>query len=201
MFGRTKQPVGPVVDDRLPKTGGKNRPTPRRATAQAANRRPLVASGGRGGARRTGSTAVSRTGRDARRAAQLGRLAGEERYLPARDRGPVKAYVRDVVDSRHNLGEHFLVYILVLFVLQLVLTRINGSVLVLAVTYALLWGGLIAVVVDSLLLRRRVRAGVAARFGAPAVQRGVVSYAVMRAVQMRRSRIPRPAVARGRAPR
>lgn len=30
-------------------------------------------------------------------------MAGEEAYLLPRDRGPVRRYVRDVVDSRRNL--------------------------------------------------------------------------------------------------
>ena len=190
-----------MAGDRLEKAGGKNRPTPRRSAAQAANRRPLVPTERRGPSGRTGATAASRTSREDRRAAQVGRLAGDQRYLPARDRGPVRAYLRDVVDSRRNLGEWFLAYILVLFILQLALARSGSAWLVLMVTYALLWGGLLVVVVDCFVLRRRVRAGVAQRFGAAAVQRGVVSYAVMRAVQMRRSRIPRPAVKRGQPPR
>jgi hypothetical protein len=195
VFGRTKQAPAPVVE-RPEKASGKNRPTPRRASAQAANRRPLVASD------RRGATAASRTvSRDDRRRAQEGRLAGEERYLPLRDRGPVKRYVRDVVDARRNLGEWLLIFILVVFVLQTVLSRSTSTLLVAELSYAVLWVGLLAVVVDCLVLRRAVRRGVAERFGEQEVVRGVVSYAVMRAIQLRRARIPRPAVARGAAPR
>ena len=36
------------------------------------------------------------------------RARGDDYYLPARDRGPVRKLVRDVVDSRRNVGSFFL---------------------------------------------------------------------------------------------
>jgi hypothetical protein len=205
VFGRTKERTGsggrgkgatpqqPVV---LTKPGGKNRPTPKRSQAQAANRRPLV------GADRKGATAASRlAGRDERRQAQAGRMAGVEKYLPARDRGPVKAYLRDVVDARRNLGEYLIVFLVVLLLAQYVVQFNFPLSSAYYATYGLLYAGVIAVAVDAGMLRRTVRTKVAERFGPQALERGVVSYAVMRSLQLRRARIPKPVVARGQSPR
>lgn len=171
---------------------GKGRPTPTRAEREAANRRPLVPTD------RKAATASSKDAlRAERRRVQMGRVNGEEKYLSARDRGPVKRFVRDVVDSRRNLGEYFLPFVLVLLLVQLGVSNTGNGTLFFA-SYALLYVGLIAVVVDSLLLRRKVRRLVTAKFGADALVRtGVVGYAVMRALQLRRSRIPKPQVSRG----
>ena len=52
-----------------------------------------------------------------RAAARAAYMRGDENALPARDRGPVKRFVRDYVDSRRSLGEYFLP--LMIFVLAL----------------------------------------------------------------------------------
>ncbi len=173
------------------KAGGKNRPTPSRAAQEAANRRPLVPAD-----RRAAVTGSKDAVRAERRRVQQGRINGEEKYLPLRDRGPVKRLVRDVVDARRNLGEYFLFFVLVVLVVQLAVGQ-TANLTLLAVSYALLYLGLVAVVIDSLLLRRLVRRRVAEEFGDDALVRtGVVGYAVMRALQLRRSRIPKPQVER-----
>ena len=41
--------------------------------------------------------------------ARQGAARGDDSYLPARDRGPVRKLVRDVVDTRRNVGSFFLV--------------------------------------------------------------------------------------------
>ena len=46
--------------------------------------------------------------------------AGDERHLPARDRGPVKKYARDLVDARRSVAEFFLPLALLIFVLTIV---------------------------------------------------------------------------------
>ena len=191
MFGRTKE-TAVAAPPRPEKVGGKNRPTPPRSVREAANRRPLVPTD------RRGATAASRsTTRDERMRARNGMLAGEERYLTARDRGPVRRYVRDVVDARHSAGEWFLLFIMALLVIQLLVP--NRTVQ--AVTMGLLWTGVLLVLLDSLRLSRALRAGITDRFGAAAVEKGVVRYGVMRSLQLRRGRVPRPGVARGASPR
>ena len=50
---------------------------------------------------------------------------GDERYLPARDKGPVKRYIRDYVDARFSLGEAFMPLSILLIVIMVgVQTRV-----------------------------------------------------------------------------
>ena len=43
---------------------------------------------------------------------------GDERYLPARDKGPVKRFIRDYVDARLSIAEFLLPLLIVIMVLQ-----------------------------------------------------------------------------------
>lgn len=47
-------------------------------------------------------------------------MRGDQSALPARDRGPVKKFVRDYIDSRRSLGEYFLPLMVIVLVLTLV---------------------------------------------------------------------------------
>jgi hypothetical protein len=64
------------------------------------------------------------------------------------------------------------------------------------VVVTLVYGLVVVGVVDAFLMWRRTKRDVVARFGA-APPRGSAMYAVMRAFQMRRSRLPRPQIKRG----
>jgi hypothetical protein len=101
---------------------------------------------------------------------------------------------RDYVDARRNMGELFLPVALVSVVLSLVNVP-AFKVISLLVLYALV----IAIAIDAVLMRRRVIKLVTAKFGDTAAA-GVGSYAIMRSLQMRRSRLPRPQVKRGERP-
>ena len=185
------------------KVGGKGRPTPSRASAQAARRRPLVP-----GDRREAARAERERVRGERARARAGAAAGDERYLGPRDRGPVRRLVRDVVDARHNIGENVLLIAVVAFFGQLIgstLTESNpglGTTIVLG-SSALLYSLVVLIVVDSFVLRRKVRRAVAQRFGEQALEgeRGLGFSTITRSLQLRRSRVPGPGVARGQAPR
>jgi len=59
----------------------------------------------------------------------------------------------------------------------------------------LVYGLVVVGVLDTFLMWRRTKANVVAKFG-EAAPRGSAMYAVMRAFQMRRSRLPRPQVER-----
>jgi hypothetical protein len=186
----------------VPPSGpGKNRPTPKRREAEAARRQPLVpagrASGGKGQ-----SKAARQAARVERMHARERMMAGDERYLAARDRGPVKRFVRDAVDARWNVGEFVLPVMLLVLVFSWVGTSLQSRnpqvyTLVFAVTYAVV----VASALDAYLLTRRLKREVATRFGAEAWERGTTMYAAMRAFQIRRTRVPKPQVPRGRQPR
>lgn len=189
VFGRKKSTAetGPV-NDYVERPGAKNRPTPKRSEREAARRRPLVP---------TDRKAAVKADRDATRVARARQrqamMTGDEAHLPARDKGPVKRYIRDVVDARWNVGEFMLPVMVVVLALSFV--RASWALLfVFILVYTLIGVG----VIDAFLMWRRIRKHIMAKFGE--VPRGSTMYAVMRAFQMRRSRMPRPQVARGAKP-
>jgi hypothetical protein len=126
-------------------------------------------------------------------------LSGDEAALPARDKGPVKRFIRDTVDARFNIGEFMLpvMFVVLALIFAPALFRSNqtmasyAQLLVVWLVYALVLAGAL----DAFLMWRRIKAKVIAQFG-EAPPRGSAMYAVMRAFQMRRSRLPRPQVDR-----
>ena len=50
-------------------------------------------------------------------------MRGDQNALPARDKGPVKKFVRDYVDSKRSIGEYFLPLIMVVLVLTVIPNR------------------------------------------------------------------------------
>ena len=172
--------------------GGKGRPTPKRSAAQAKNRQPLVPNDRK---------AAARKAREQRRSDQKRVLEAydteDQRYLPLRDRGPVRRYVRDLVDTRRNVGQYFLPVALLVLLLGVVPDATLR--LVSAVGMYTMLGVL---VLDSFLLSRTVKRAVTERFGAEAAgERGLRMYAFLRSTQMRRMRRPVPQVRHGQAPR
>ena len=82
-----KTPASPVPAD-VPAdttTGGKGRATPTRAEQEAARKRPLVADTKEAKARAKAELAAQRE------KARVGMAAGEDRYLPVRDKGPQRS--------------------------------------------------------------------------------------------------------------
>jgi len=124
-------------------------------------------------------------------------MSGDESALPTRDKGPVKRYIRDTVDARWNVGEFMLPVMLVVLVLTFAAPRLQSvAAWTNLLIFTLVYGLVIAGVLDSFLLWRRIKAKIVDKFG-EAPPRGSAMYAVMRGFQMRRSRLPRPQVERG----
>jgi len=168
---------------------GKGRATPTQAERVAARRRPLVAN-------TKEAKAAAKADLQARRErARIGMEMGEDKYLPARDKGPQRRWVRDYVDAGWHLSEWIMAAMLVVIVLNLVplpqmqLWAIVG-----------LWGYMILAIGDVVLLGIRVKRKVAAKFGAERREKGLGWYAAMRALQMRFMRLPKPQVKRGQYP-
>ena len=124
-------------------------------------------------------------------------LSGDERHLPARDKGPVRRWIRDYVDARRSPGEYLLP---ISVILMLATFLVTGPILWLAVV-SLIYVVILLTVVDIVVLARRLKKLLTAKFGAQKVVRGTVMYGVMRAFQMRRMRLPKPQVQRGQYPR
>lgn len=122
---------------------------------------------------------------------------GDERFLPARDKGPVRRWVRDYVDARRSLGEYFLPVSIGL----LLATLLTANQPVAAfVTIIVLYLIVAATVIDGFVLSRVLKKKLAQRFGASNVPRGALMYGVLRAFQLRRTRLPKPQVGRGQYP-
>ncbi len=118
-------------------------------------------------------------------------LRGEESALPPRDKGPVKRFARDYVDARRTVGEFFIFAIIPALFLSVV-----PSMEIRLLSAILLYGVLIASVVNGVLIGRRVKREIMQRFpGEPT--KGIAMYAWLRSTQMRRMRAPLPQVKRG----
>ncbi|HXF03601.1 MAG TPA: DUF3043 domain-containing protein [Arthrobacter sp.] len=192
MFGRKKEASTPqeTIDQAHPAQprDGKGAPTPRRKDQEAARRRPLVPND-------------RKAARDANRVAQADQRlkmreamnTGDERYLPFRDKGPQKRFVRDFVDARWVLGEFLIVFALIFVILSFI-RDLNVQAFILVGFWVLL--GLVAV--DAIILGRQLKKRLTAKFGE--VERGAVWYGVMRGLQLRRMRLPKPQVKRGQYP-
>lgn len=135
--------------------------------------------------------------RESRAEARAGMMAGKEEYLLPRDKGPERALVRDIVDSRRNLASYFLPGALIVV--------IGGSAAMPAQVRLganLLWFMLaLAVVADSVLLSLRIKKVVTQRFPRTTVRpRSLYFYAIMRSISFRRMRMPAPRVKVGAKP-
>ncbi|QTX04804.1 DUF3043 domain-containing protein [Agromyces archimandritae] len=171
------------------KESGKGAPTPSRAAQEAARKRPLVPNDRKEAAKQARAQAQT-----ARERARVGMANGEEKYLPVRDRGPQKKYVRDYVDARFGIGEFLVPVMFLVIILTLVPSYEVQSLAILV-----LWAFFLIAVVDVIVLGFSVRRRLAAKYGADKVER-VRWYAAMRALQMRFLRLPKPQVKRGQYP-
>ena len=116
---------------------------------------------------------------------------GDERYLPARDRGPEKALGRKVVDSRRNIGSYFLIAALVI----LIGTSQSMPPLVRTVAQVLWFALAFLFILDSVMLCRKVRKVVRAQLPKATVRWGsMYMYVVMRSITFRKLRLPSPQV-------
>jgi hypothetical protein len=191
MFGRRtssqETPAGATSSESTGSNGGKGRPTPTRAQAQAARKQRTAPPRNRKEAAARQKQAATAS-RDKMREALK---TGDERYLPARDQGPVKRYVRDYVDAHRTIGEFLLPTFFVIFLLVYVhasWAATLGSTAWLVIIAAL--------AIDSVRILRGLKAGLRSKFGNDTTQ-GVTMYALMRAWQMRRLRLPKPQVSPG----
>ena len=121
---------------------------------------------------------------------------GDDKYLPPRDRGPVRAYVRDVVDSRPHLLGLFMPLALIVVVSAFVPVpgfQQNMSFFSLFMLMVMIAEG----VYLGLTVNRRARI----KFpDVPFNALGMGWYSFTRATQPRKLRMPKPRVERGANP-
>ena len=180
------EPDARAAANRLAATAGKGRPTPKRSESER-RRRPFNAPGDRKEANRQ----YRERQRQERTRRTQGVQRGEQWALPPRDRGPVKALARDYVDSRRRLSEFYMYGLLVLLVLLFVRNALVQSIVPLLVLIAVM-----IMLVEGIFIGRRVRTLAEERLPGEST-RGVRLYAAMRALQIRRLRMPKPRIKPG----
>ncbi|HXY62851.1 MAG TPA: DUF3043 domain-containing protein [Mycobacterium sp.] len=185
-------------------TAPKGRPTPRR---RAAARRkgpvapaPMTAAEARARRKSLAGPKLSREERRANSAARRAQMAdrrermmhGDERYLLARDQGPVRRFVRDLVDARRNVLGLFMPSALTLLFVMFAVPQLQ---LYISPAMTVLMG---LMMLDGLILGRKVARRVDEKFPDNTESRWKLGlYAAGRASQMRRMRAPRPQVKHG----
>ncbi|WP_307851674.1 DUF3043 domain-containing protein [Williamsia sp. CHRR-6] len=204
--GTSGSSAGTTTETRPGTTPGKGRPTPTRREAQGRRRgpvtpAPLTRAEARARRKELGKEKLTREQRkkrsDERRAARNEQrermMDGDERFLMPRDKGPVRRFARDIVDSRRNLAGLFMPFAVLLIVVMFLPATQGIATLVMLVFTVFL-------IVDGVILGRLVNKRVRERF--PDTIDGGFKlgwYAFSRAMQMRFMRAPRAQVSTGDA--
>lgn len=186
MFGRKSSPTPAApVEEAAAKSGGKGRPTPSRKDAEAARKARLKHPRTRKERAAAARAARADNGAKVRQAMKT----GDERYLPARDRGPVKRFIRDWIDSRFTVGE----VLIPVLVIAMILGYVGNRQLAVISTYLTLLL-LVVLVVNMAFMRFALRRELKRRFPDLASYQGLTYYSMMRALQVRFLRMPKPQV-------
>ena len=174
--------------ERLRGEEGKGRPTPRRSAAEAARKKRMTPPRDRReAAARQRQQARSERGKT--RSAMQG--GGDDRYLPRRDRGPVRRFCRDFVDSRRNAAEFLLPALVVILMLGFIPTLWARSV-----TVVLWMTTILLTVADTVFLLWRLGKQLGVRFPDQSTK-GARLYSLLRSSQMRFLRMPKTQVKPG----
>ncbi|MDR7253668.1 hypothetical protein J2X46_002658 [Nocardioides sp. BE266] len=182
MFGRSSsEPETPASTD---KVGGKGRPTPSRKEAEAAARaRAKVPR------TRKEQMAAQRSARgDTASKMRQAMKTGDDRYLPTRDRGPVRRFIRDYVDARFSFIELMVPLLIVSMILGY-----SGNRTAMNLGNTVLFTTILVIIFDIVMLRLRLRREIARRFPGESMK-GVTMYAAMRSLQMKFLRLPKAQV-------
>jgi hypothetical protein len=186
----SQSPDGPadVKQPRSPAEAAKGRPTPKRSEAERKRRQPITGTRPAPGPRTPEDKTKARTDRTRRYEAMR---RGESWALNPRDRGPVRALARDYIDSKRRISEYYM-YILVVLLAAVFLKSSAEQKFISPLVLVLV----LVIVVDAQLIRRGLNKLVAERLPGEST-RGLTLYAVMRALQIRRFRVPTPQVKPG----
>src|ERR1700722_15138434 len=170
---------------RPPAEAAKGRPTPKRSVAEAKRRQPITGSR---------APAAPRTPEDkvkarATRATKYDAMKrGEAWALNPRDRGPARALARDFIDSKRRISEYYM-YVLVVLLAAVFLRNSKTQEIISPLVLVLV----VVILLDAFLIRRSLTRLIAERLPGEST-RGLTMYATMRALQIRRFRMPTPRV-------
>jgi hypothetical protein len=185
-------------------TAPKGRPTPKRTQGKRGPiaPAPMTSADARRRRKELGGPKLSREERKAdrltRRADMADRrekmMSGEDAYLLPRDKGPVRRFVRDVVDSRRNVLGLFMPAALGLIFVMLAVPSVTVQRLLSPAMLVLV----VIMVIDGFIVGRKVNKLVDQKFPDNTESGWKLGfYAASRASQLRRMRAPRPQVKRG----
>jgi Protein of unknown function (DUF3043) len=184
-----QSPDGPADSKPRPAAeAAKGRPTPKRSEAEAKRRQPITGARPPAAPRTKEEKANARADRATKYEAMK---RGEAWALNPRDRGPARALARDYIDSKRRASEYYM-YILVVLLAAVFLRSKSVQEIISPLVLVLI----VIIVADALLIRRGLHRLVAERLPGEST-RGLTTYAVMRALQIRRFRVPAPRVSPG----
>lgn len=186
MFRRTKS-ADTATETVALKEGGKGRPTPTRREAEAAAK--LRAKVGHDKKQASKQLRARRSEQNAK--ARQGMKAGDEKFLPARDQGVVRRFIRDRIDSRLCMAEFLLPLLLIIMALQY-----SGEPSLMRFSNGLWSATILLVGVDTIFLLWKVKREVKQRFPDESTK-GATFYAILRSLQVRFMRMPKAKVKLG----
>jgi hypothetical protein len=189
LFRRSKSETDSTADQSVLKPDGKGRPTPTRKEAEAAAKARAMVPRTRKELAKSQRAAKTESSQQVRAAMK----AGDERYYMARDRGPVRRFVRDFVDSRFS----FIELMIPLLILTMVMGY-SGNARLASIGNTVLLGTILLVVLDMVLLRFRLRKELTRRFP-DEDPKGTTYYALTRGLQMKFMRLPKSKVKIGQS--
>ena len=168
---------------------GKGRPTPKRKEAQAQNLRPLVPKDSKEQRKRAKARIRERENIE-----YEAMRTGDLQHMPKAERLPWRVYTRDYIDARFNIGEFFIPVALVILIASVILTAVYPNPVVTLILMTVLYVYLFAIVIDVVVMWRKLKKLLIAKYGEQSVAKGMRtgSYAWSRAIQLRRWRLPKP---------
>lgn len=190
-------------EERTRTTPPKGKPTPKRTQGKRGPLPPAPMTTAE--ARRRRKEMGAKLSREERKADKIARradmaerrekmMAGEDAYLLPRDKGPVRRFARDVVDSRRNVLGLFMPAALGLIFIMLAVPSVQVQRLLSPAMLVLV----LIMVIDGVFVGRKVNKLVNQKFPENTETGWKLGfYAASRASQLRRMRAPRPQVNRG----
>ncbi len=187
MFRRRSTTTATPAEPATAQITGKGRPTPKRREAEASRKaasKPALD-------RRAAYRRQRELARSNRVKAQEAMRSGAEALYPPRDRGPVRRFVRDYIDSRRSVAEFFLPLAFLILLGSLV-----PSTALQAITSTAFLAAMILVITDTTVLGLRLRRELRRRFPDD-TGRGHLLYGLARSTQLRPFRLPKPRIKPG----
>ena len=178
----------------------KKQPTPKRRHQEAKNLHPLVPADRK---------EAKRQDRERRNIAfqreQEALITGDERYLPARDKGKARRYIRDWVDARWSLSEFvvpaMLLFILMMLVFSFMRSNATTTMRILNILTLIFYGLFLLSIGEGVVVWQRLKRRFKRVYPNQSIPKGSWFYCYSRMVMARRWRSPKPQVERGEFPK